>query len=208
MDIIFDLDETLISTALRQYKIVSELITKNICPPFETYENERKKQSLTNFQWLNNYKKIDQKSYLEHYLSKIETNEYLQFDSIKVDLNLLEDLKIQNRNLFLVSMRSNEKESVKQLCKLGLENYFKEIHFLNHQHDKENPKFEIVKKIKNNNRISYYIGDSEIDKKAAINNGIFFLPVTSSIHNNFSNENKGINYWIKKIILDGKFLKK
>jgi hypothetical protein len=102
MNLIFDLDETLISTALRQYKIVSELITKNICPPIEIYENERKKQSLTNFQWLNNYKKIDQKQYLEHYLSKIETNEYLQFDSIKVDLNLLDELKTRNYNLFLV----------------------------------------------------------------------------------------------------------
>ncbi|MCF8410856.1 MAG: HAD family hydrolase [Crocinitomicaceae bacterium] len=208
MDIIFDLDETLISTALRQYKIVSELIANNNYPSIETYENERKKQSLTNFQWLNNYKKVDQKSYLDHYISKIEIKEYLQFDSIKVDLTLLEELKIQNRNLFLVSMRSNEKNSMKQLSKLGLENHFKEIHFLKHQHDKENPKFEIVKKLKSNNCISYYLGDSEIDKKAAKGNGIFFLPVTSAIHNNFSNENKEINYWIKKIILDDKFLKK
>lgn len=206
MNIIFDLDETLISTSLRQYKIVSELIRENICPSFDTYEKERKFQSLSNFEWLNKYEKIERKIYIDYYLTKIESKEYLQFDTIKVDTKLLNALKLNNYQLFLVSLRMNEYESTKQLKKLGLDTYFKQIYFINHELNKENPKFEIVKKLRNKYTISYYLGDSNVDEKAAKSNGVIFLPVESSIHNSFENERKEINYWLQKIILNGKVL--
>jgi phosphoglycolate phosphatase-like HAD superfamily hydrolase len=206
MNIIFDLDETLISTSLRQYKIVSELIRDNKCPSFASYEKERKSQSLTNFQWLKKYQKIDQKFYLDYYLNKIETKEYLQYDTLKVDIKLLDALKLSNHKLFLISMRQNKYESIQQMKYLGLETYFQQIHFINHRLNEENPKFEVVQTIRNNHSISYFIGDNKLDEKAAISNGIIFLPVESSIHNCFDKRKKDINYWLKKITSNGKIL--
>lgn len=200
MTIVFDLDETLISTSYRQYKVLCDIFPEINFPGFKDYESKRIRESSSNYQWVRNYiKNIDKEQYIELYTKCIEKYEYLRYDTLKVDLNLLKDLVTNNQhNLILVSLRNSKANGFAQLNDFELIEYFSEIHFVKHNSTK-NPKVDLIKSLKNNYNIVLYLGDSLIDKEAARLNNIPFIPVSSSIHNTFDKAND-INYCIKEII--------
>ena len=134
MAIVFDLDETLISTSYRQYKVLCDIFLHDNLPTFHHYENERESQSISNYQWVcGSIKNLDKKKYLELYTHTIESSNYLKHDTLKVDLNLLNTLITQKKKkLILISLRNNQKNSLNQLKNLKLFSYFSEIYFVNH----------------------------------------------------------------------------
>lgn len=201
MAIVFDLDETLISTSYRQYKVLCDLFLDCKFPKYNDYELQRFKESISNYKWASNYvEHLNREKYIALYTQIIENPEYLKYDTLKVDLNLIEKLiKYQKKNLLLVSLRKNEKIGLDQLKKLKLFPYFSEIHFVKHK-ETENPKVEIIRKLKSKYNIEGYLGDSLIDFEAAHLNNITFFPTQSAIHNTFKEKAKDVNHWINKMI--------
>lgn len=201
MAIVFDLDETLISTSHRQYKVLCEVFTDLNHSNYNDYEIERFKKSLSNYKWLTNHiKDLSRENYIDRFAPIIEDPEYLKYDTLKVDLNLFQNLVYQQKKkLILVSLRKNEKNGLDQLKNLKLFPYFREIHFLKHT-ELVNPKIDVIRKLKSKYNIEGYIGDNTIDFEAANINNVPFFPVHSTIHNTFKEKAKDVNYWINKII--------
>lgn len=201
MAIAFDLDETLIKTSYRQYVVLCDLFPELNCFNYNNYENQRFKNSLSNFQWVNNYiNDLSQEQYISRFTSIIENPEYLKHDVLKVDLKLLEKLVNQEKKeLILVSLRKNEKNGINQLKKLKLFPYFSEIHFVKHT-GITNPKVDLIRKLKGKYNIEGYVGDGFIDFEAADLNSIPFFPVHNKIHNTFKEKAKDVNHWINKIL--------
>ena len=201
MAIVFDLDETLITTSYRQYKVLCDLFPELNSSNYDDYKIQRFKDSLSNFKWINKYiNNLSQESYISRFTSVIENPEYLSHDTLKIDLKLFEKLVNQKKKqLILVSLRKNQKNGFNQLKKLKLFPYFSEIHFLKHT-NLANPKVDLIRKLKVKYNIEGYIGDSLIDFEASDLNNIPFYPVHSEIHNTFEEKAKDVNQWIKKII--------
>lgn len=201
MAIVFDLDETLISTSYRQYRVLCALFPDLKLSNYNDYEILRFKKSLSNYKWVSKYiKELSRELYIGLYTPIIENPKYLKHDSLKVDLNLLEKLVYhEKKKLILVSLRKNEKNGLDQLKNLKLFPYFSEIHFVKHN-ELVNPKVDVIRKLKSKYNIEGYIGDSFIDFEAAEINNVPFLPVHSTIHNTFGEKGKDVNHWINKII--------
>ena len=201
MAIVFDLDETLISTSYRQYNVLCDVFPNLNFSNYNDYEIERFKKSLSNYKWVSNYiHELSRENYIGRYTPIIENPEYLKFDTLKVDLNLFKNLvHQQKKKLILVSLRNNEKNGLDQLKNLKLFPYFSEIHFLKHT-KLANPKIDLIRKLKSKYNIEGYIGDSSIDCEAADINNVPFFPAHSTIHNTFEEKSKDVNHWINKII--------
>ncbi len=186
MTIILDLDETLLSTSLRQFKVIEayfHMHETHLKHSYQEYLTIRKNEQISNIEWLSRYytKSIDFESVKQFYLANIESPNFLIFDSLIVNLTLMKDLKnlSPNLNFILVSLRSNKENSTIQLRNIGLHSYLDEIHFLKHR--ATNPKINLVKNLTSKHVIDLYIGDSIIDFDAAYASGIKFIPVCTGI---------------------------
>lgn len=201
MAIVFDLDETLISTSFRQYKVICDMFPDVNFSDYNDYEMERFQKSLSNYKWLSNYiKDLTKENYIGRYTRVIENPEYLKYDTLKVELNLFQNLvHLRKKKLILVSLRKNAKNGLDQLKHLKLFPYFSEIYFLNHT-ERTNPKIDLIRKLKSKYKIEGYIGDSSIDFEASDINNVPFFPVHSTIHNTFEEKAKDVNHWINRII--------
>jgi phosphoglycolate phosphatase-like HAD superfamily hydrolase len=209
--IVFDLDETLISTSFRQYKVVSEFLRNQLSVEeiisFDDYLQKRKLHRLSNWEivrlFLNNdrYKT----EYFSYVSSVIETPFYLSYDKLIVSLDAMEHFnKHFGLHLILVSLRNNIENSRSQLMNLGLFQFFKEIYFVPHSFD--NPKTKILESLKSTYDLVGFVGDSEIDSKAADDSSVNFFNVETGIYPNQSTHKKfiDVNFFFKKIISDGK----
>ena len=197
---VFDLDETLISTAKRQYSVMSDFFhSKNIEFPYNIneYSSLRKNNNLSN----SDFFKIvcgnpDHFNAFRLFYSKfIESTKYLDIDSLIVDIELLAEftssLKI---DLILISLRSNKSHSSVQLDRLNLKRFFLETIFLNHD-AQENPKTHDLKRLQKIYNIVGFVGDSQSDFEAStetkipfykVNTGIYAYSINSEVYDNIN----------------------
>lgn len=184
--IFFDLDETLISTFTRQYKVIEDFcISKklNLKYNFEEYLELRSKDRISNSDFYAhnvNTQEFDIE-YKEFYLKNIESPYYLNFDKLIVNLDLLKKFKEKTKiNFYILSLRSNSINSIDQLYNLGIHKYIDNFYFV--KHDKiKNPKTKILKEFKGTSRIICFVGDSKTDMEASLENNIEFIKVNSNI---------------------------
>jgi phosphoglycolate phosphatase-like HAD superfamily hydrolase len=182
--LLFDLDETLISTAFRQYSLIIEYCNSIGIIPKLTYEEYlliRRNNLFSNSDiagrlipasFINKFK--------DYFRTKVETNEFLAFDKLIVDIELLKTIKENQYETVLVSLRSNEENSINQLNSLKLIDFLDEVYFLKHQ--TFNPKTVFLSEYINNDKKYIFIGDSDSDYEAANKNGIDFKYVNTGIY--------------------------
>lgn len=207
--IIFDLDDTLISTSLRQYNVITDFLKSlniDFDVSYETYNQNRYDNRITNTEFFQSIVSEPKTliAFRKYYLSNIESLEYLNFDELIVDLKLLEQLKKKYGNLMLLSLRSNYNNSLKQLENLHLVDFFNEIHFL--PHADINPKIEKLRTIVTLGNQCVFIGDSEVDFTAAKMNKVDFIKVDTGLMKEVNlPEGKGnVNCAIESMLENGK----
>jgi phosphoglycolate phosphatase len=128
MNVIFDLDGTLIDSRRRLYELFSALVPKSTLSFNEYWRLKRQRINhefiLTNYF---NYTQIEIFKFQEVWLSLIESPNYIRLDT-KIDgvINVLEAL-YPNNILYLCTARQFNDSTVEQLKSLGLYNYFKKI---------------------------------------------------------------------------------
>jgi phosphoglycolate phosphatase-like HAD superfamily hydrolase len=188
MAIIFDLDETLISTELRQYKVIEHFL--RICGvsldyTFAQYRDIRKKEEISNELFFQRVcpDKILQAKFSIYYLDNIESAFFLEFDSLIIKSEILKDFKLKHsqESFVLLSLRTNSKNSTEQLNKLKLFEYFSDIYFLPHQKE-NNPKTNKLRDIIKSGENYLFIGDSDTDYVAAKHNNVSFFGVNTGIY--------------------------
>ncbi len=192
--IVFDLDETLISTLKRQFLVIKNFFeSKKIefLLSFGDYLKIRKstkKSNLDIFRFLN-YVKLDEREFQVFFSHKIEDMDYLLLDELIINLELLEKVKFQkDHKLILLSLRSNCENSTKQLKNLFLYDFFDEIYFEKHASN-YNPKTNLLRKIQEKHAEIQFLGDSKSDLEATYETSIDFIKVNTGLFDfNFTGE--------------------
>lgn len=167
LDFIFlDLDGPILDGKLRHYNCYKDIIEKfgGDALDIDEYWNLKRNKldryallELSNFQG-----KYD--DFFNAWLEKIEEENYLNFDVLKSGIiEYLPKLKEITRNLFLVTMRNNSNNLLKQLEKLEIKDMFTKIIVCgsNNSH----PKYNALKELKFKSAI--IIGDTEEDTNTA-----------------------------------------
>jgi phosphoglycolate phosphatase-like HAD superfamily hydrolase len=175
MRLILDLDETLLDTLERQYLLLNDLLYIQKLSLEKSSYMRLKSRGLSNVEILLSIgaKRALANTIHAEYVRLIETEEYLKCDTLIVNYELLKRFS-ENNELHLCSMRSNPINSLAQLKHLNLESLFTSVSWVAHS-EKAN-KIPAVAKIKETfGPIDYFIGDSHIDKEAAVENSISFI---------------------------------
>lgn len=182
--IILDLDDTLLSTHYRQYCCINDYLAARGLSfiDFEEYFKLRRSNNLSNSDLLKSlHIDPDWEKFKLHYQQNIEAEKYLQLDTLIVEKQLLAEAKEKNFKLILLSLRSNQANSLKQLQNSGLADYFDEIHFVKHElHN--NPKLAMLKQLSQSYNIIAFCGDSSSDYEAAEQLNINFAQVKTSLY--------------------------
>lgn len=126
MNLFFDLDGTLVDCRLRLYTLFTNL-SKQTKLNFDSYWDL--KRSLHNQKWILknilNYTEQEADEFKKTWLSEVEKEEHLSFDTLfEHTIPLLEELKPGNFTSYIVTARQNKNNTIKQLKKLNIQNYF------------------------------------------------------------------------------------
>jgi phosphoglycolate phosphatase-like HAD superfamily hydrolase len=202
--VILDLDDTLINTQFRHFKVVHDYFTKfnnNIFLDFNDYV-KFKKCGKSNIEIL----KLTEKRRIDHFnqfwLTNIENDSMLKYDTEIIDNNIIHKIKNDFQIDFIViSLRSNYSNAQLQIKNFSFKEYIKHFYFLPHSNI-INPKDNIIKNILKDYEILYFIGDSYSDYEASKNNRIQFIQVKtgfkSFLYNiTFDNINIALNTLFK-----------
>jgi phosphoglycolate phosphatase-like HAD superfamily hydrolase len=192
--VVFDLDETLISTTKRQFQVINFFFDSNgieLDFLFEDYKRTRsytKKSNLDIFRFLNT-ENLNEKDFQFFFSKNIESKDYLLLDELIVNLGLMQRIKFEKGyTLILLSLRSSYENSIMQLHNLCLYDFFDEIYFEKHS-SQLNPKTNRLKQIHKKYPEIQFIGDSKSDLEAAEEASIEFIKVNTGVFDfNFSGE--------------------
>lgn len=202
--LLFDLDDTLINTHLRHYKVVESFFTSHDKSfiGFEEYVKIRRNKGLSNSSVVKEFEPVLSEAFREYWYKCIEREDYLQYDTAIVAKDLLMQLKYQNYILGIVSLRSNSTTAISQLQTFEWYSYFNAVHFLSHSSEM-NPKIEMVKKLSTQYKIAGLVGDAETDRQAAEETDILFYGVKTGLYNSdlayrYSDVNEVISSFLKK----------
>lgn len=137
MKIIFDLDGTLICSKKRLYRLFIDL-TEAVNFEFKSYWN-LKHQGKRNEDILRDqlgFSELEIENFLKNWMIKIETDYYLGMDTLIPNADkALENLN-KNHDLFICTARQSILQTLKQLKKLSILNYFEDIFVTEQKADK------------------------------------------------------------------------
>jgi dolichol-phosphate mannosyltransferase len=129
MDILFDLDGTLLDVSRRHYSVYSDILTEwNRSPlPFAQYwALKRDKTPLSVILAKSGAEDLTE-SFGPVWLERIERHDYLEKDSLVAHGRELLDLLRKRHRLFLVTLRHSLKASAEQLRRLSLDDAFQAV---------------------------------------------------------------------------------
>lgn len=201
--IVFDLDDTLIDTRKRHYRVVIDflkLYNIKVNFSFEEYINVRTENKFSNFSFLKYYysAKINLSEFEIFWQENIEHPTYLSLDEEIINNKLLEKASPEN-DLYILSLRSNHTNAISQVNSFSFRSLFRKTIFLEHQQN-NNPKTSELLKVKKQYQNVSFIGDSESDKVAATQASVNFILVETGIYKidnavRFSN----VNTYLKQL---------
>lgn len=177
--IITDLDGTILNDSLRHYRCYMDIINSfgGKCISQQDYWHAKRdglnrKELLELSCFRGTYD-----DYLNSWVDLIETDKYLQFETLKNGaLDTLIFLKDNFDKLILATMRQNRENLIRQLKMFNIFDLFDEIITAN---PLLTTKSEALAKYKGND--GYFIGDTEADLSAATNLNIPFIFVSDGI---------------------------
>lgn len=204
--IVLDLDDTLLSTHYRQYACLRDYLEIEGIPfmLFEDYLKMRRLNNLSNTNLLKAmHIRLDWERFTSYYLDNIESERYLDLDELIVDKNFLHKAVQKELTLILLSLRTNAANSLRQINKLGIDVYFKDIYFEPHS-NALNPKLGRLDQLSKRYEIIAFCGDTESDYEAARQLNINFVQVKTSLYvlPNFERAEQydNINEFLSKIV--------
>lgn len=167
---VFDLDGPLLDGKLRHHQCYADILTElNYIPmPCDRYW-DLKRNRINRLEQLGISSAQDcYAEFLERWLTRIEEPHYLQLDCLQPGvISLLSDLRKANKQIILATMRKNKTNLFEQLENVQIKAFFTEIVAIDSDDPNVN-KGDYVKAILANKPGDFlWIGDTEIDVKAA-----------------------------------------
>lgn len=200
MKIIFDLDGTLIDISERHwsvYKDILQAMHKQSLKKDEYWALKRENVSWPEILAKSDIASDQTEEFLLQFIQKIETIEWLKVDTpFKETKNVLEHLS--QHELYLVSLRHNHANFLKQIEWLGIKDYFISIHSGHTDDSGHHKKHEIIKEIVSGEK-AIIIGDTETDILAAQALGLPSVAVSSGIRSEIFLQNLNPTHLIENI---------
>jgi phosphoglycolate phosphatase-like HAD superfamily hydrolase len=177
---LFDLDETLINTKKRHFKVVSDFLEINGLSQVDLAEYlEKRSRGLTNSDVVGSIDPDLKEQFSVFWNSAIESTDYLIYDTSLVDTKLLVELKSRCSCEFIIlSLRSNAKSAAEQFERMPFSGLFSRRYFLPHSAS-TNPKIDVIEGLKGEMDVLCFVGDSYSDYQAAEMTNTVFVPVNS-----------------------------
>jgi phosphoglycolate phosphatase-like HAD superfamily hydrolase len=165
--IFFDLDDTLIDTSERHYRVYKDIIEDygmlNIVSKEEFWSYKRTGGKTEGLISKNSSKEFIQK-FMDEWLKRIEDKNYLKYDNLVPESPKVLSVLRNKADLILVTLRNSRKNLFWELDRLGLNNYFSQV--LVGSPVKLKNKTKLIKDyIENNMGETKFIiiGDTEVD---------------------------------------------
>jgi phosphoglycolate phosphatase len=161
MNIFFDLDGTLIDSKLRLYKLFQFLVENSNLTYDEYWELKQQKISnqmilVTRF----GYSESMIQAFIERWMQLIEHEDFLKFDRVIDGVEKVLDILQQQADLYICTARQHKQLTLKQLEKLGLNEFFLQV-FVTEQKQSKNEL--ISKNVSNLSASDWFIGDTGHD---------------------------------------------
>jgi len=164
--IFLDLDETLIDTSERHYKVYCDIV--KILGLDDSISKDEfwklKRNGMSTIKILNESDTKVLGKFSNLWIEKIEKKSYLSYDKVFRDTEYFLS-KLKEEKLILSTMRNNRENLIWEIKKLGLFGYFDSVLSCSPFHHKDKTKpiisYNFDNSISNNNSI--IVGDSEID---------------------------------------------
>ncbi len=182
--IILDLDDTLLSTHYRQYCCIHDYLVNEGKQfiSFDDYLQRRRSNNLSNTNLLKTLNvELDWEAFRLYYQNNIESENYLALDELIVEKHFLTEALQKHFKLILLSLRSNQEHSKKQIHNLGIHDFFESIYFEKHDHG-TNPKLNRLQQLSNDFDVYSFCGDSVSDYEAAQQLNINFVQVKTALY--------------------------
>ncbi len=130
MKVFFDLDGTIIDVSQRYYRVYSDIISSLGAVPFGLEAYWEKKKERVSEQEIMTLSEIDHdraKAYLTERAGLIESDAYLDIDTLISGAQGLFEALGASHDLYIVTMRKRRDNLMRQLERLGIGGYFKSV---------------------------------------------------------------------------------
>jgi len=180
--IFLDLDGTLLNIEdryLNLFKYMCNQYHIDNISEFNFWELKRK--GFTNIQILNKFGYQDElpNDFHKKWVALVEDNAWLKFDSLQKDTkDFLNQLKIKNFDLYLLTGRNSRKNLIEQLKNLDIYVYFKNIFNVNTSN-----MIAEKKAVLKSHQPEYFVGDTEFDYLACKDLPVKFFCVSNGFRN-------------------------
>jgi phosphoglycolate phosphatase len=182
MNILFDLDGTIIDSKMRLYCLFCDITSQNKLS-FEDYWNF--KRSMVNHETILTkyfqYTKEEYFAFEKKWMTLIESDTYLNYDKVfDFTVNVLQALKSNKYKLYLITARQSKEKVMQQLKSMRLFCFFENILVT----ENKKSKLDLIKESKlqlSNNDI--LVGDTGLDIQTAKDLNLISIAVLSGFRN-------------------------
>ena len=183
--IVLDLDGPLLDGMLRHYRCYSDILEELSFTPIPIEQYWAMKRNRINRRVLLQYSNAQSlyDKFLEIWTERIETKEYLEFDSLQNNVeNILSQWKERNIQLILATMRNNTSNLSWQLKVLNLTRFFDEVVVVGSGLHGVSKATKVKEKLigKCVDEV-FWVGDTEVDVAAARELGIRVSALTCGL---------------------------
>lgn len=184
LKIFFDLDGTLIDVAPRHYRVYAEIAKSFGGVPLPQAEYWQLKRSKTKWPAIlekSNLNAGAENDFLAQFIQKIEQIDYLKIDKLFPDAEKVLAETSKHHECFLVSLRRNQENLLKQIEWLGLTKYFTKILTGHSETDGYDKKIELVEAELTKDGSGMIVGDTEADIVTGNELGLITVAILSGI---------------------------
>lgn len=198
MNIIFDLDGTLIDSSERMYRLFQKLVPQSTLTKDEYWAQKRNK--VNHQQLLSvNFPEVDFNEFNHSWMAQIEMSDFLKMDTCYDDtISVLHKLK-QEHLLYLLTARQSKDNLMKELQALHLQDFFTEIFVTEAKSSKE----QLLRRQMERNANLFVRGDwfvSDMGKDIQVGNQLGFY--TIAIAHGFMSKEKLLEYVPKRCVAE------
>jgi len=182
MNIFFDLDGTLIDVRMRLFSLFCDLTGQTVLDFTNYWELKR---SMHDQKWILanilKYSDSEISDFKKKWLENIETEKYLNFDSLfPFTISTVDEYKDMGFSLYIVTARQNKAATLKQLLSLGLTDYFTDCFIASPPQSKTE---EILLQDIKLSKHDFLVGDTLEDVQTAKNLNVKSISVLSGFYN-------------------------